>query len=183
GAGEIDPARLATREIADAPLGMDAEAVEQRLRPVPERLGFVGLPDRAERGLERAQAAVQQGLLGQVGDRAAGVSPARAGVQLDQAGQRLEQGGLARAVAADQTDPVAVPDRRGEPFEQRHRAQPNRGIAQGEEGWGHELGRSMVLGRGSRPRPALYQPAPLVETVPPAPWRAAADQMVATVTP
>ena len=79
----------------------------------------------------------QRRLLGQVGHGDAGLREQLAAVQLDQPGQDAQQGRLAGAVAADQADPVALGQHRVEPGEQLLLADPQAGVLEGEEWWGH----------------------------------------------
>ena len=60
-----------------------------------------------------------------------------AAVELDEPGQDPQQGRLAGAVAADEADPVALGQHRVEAVEQLLLADPQSGVVQGEEGWGH----------------------------------------------
>ena len=73
---------------------------------------LVGVADQTGLRIgQRGGEAGQVRLLRQIADGGAGLGEAAAGIRLDQAGGDTQQGGFARAVAADQAQPVARPRR------------------------------------------------------------------------
>ena len=86
---------------------------------------------------ERGGKARQVRLLRQIADGRAGLREARAAIGLDGSGRDLQQRRLARAVAADQADALALADGKLGALEQRRAAKGEVDVLQGEEGRGH----------------------------------------------
>ncbi len=128
-AGERRAARLAAGERGDAARRVDPQALEQALGAVAAELGVLARRQAGLRRRKRGRVGREVRLLRQVGDGRARLQEALAGVELDQPGERLEQRRLARAVAADEADPLALGERQREPGEQRLVADPDGGRA------------------------------------------------------
>ena len=101
--------------------------------PVILRFGVKPCLDIGERCREQRQIR----LLRQIADGGARLGEAAAGIRLHQAGGDAQQGGLARAVAPDQAQPVAGRDRQSGAGQHRCGAKTEADILQQEQGWRH----------------------------------------------
>ena len=96
----------------------------------------VGVVARAEAGFSIGEGGFEAGeirLLRQVAHGGAGLDEALARVLIDQAGGDFQQGGFARAVAADQAQPVAGRDGNIRPAQQRRGAEGEVDVGQEED--------------------------------------------------
>src|SRR5258705_5876225 len=106
---------------------------------------------RGEEGeiLERATDAEPGDLVRRLGQKRGALEVDRPGRRRVQAAQAVEQGGLARTVRADQTHDLSGLDVEGDPIEGDDAAEPDRDVANAEDG--HLALRAESVSRSSAP--------------------------------
>ena len=129
GAGQRGAARFATRKLGGVFVAGKAKLFEQIARAIR----IIGVNQPRFNILKHGFEAGEVRLLRQIADGGAGLEKAGALVLLQQSGSNFEQSALARAIAADKTEPVAFGYGKRGPVKERRGAQSEANVLQYQE--------------------------------------------------